>query len=205
MSANVNSYLTNYTTNMNLDDQADEAMYYFAYGSNMDSAQMETRKKEGPQELIYRENWPSGWEGEISPATKVGKAVLKGYKLNFNKQSTTNPSAQFASVDLSAESSTEGVLYKLDKKFIKVLDFYEGVASNHYNRELLRVSVPTQNKTTKTFLAFVYIAHPSKTISASKQGTPSIEYRDKLLRGAMQAGLSQETIETLNKWPTADQ
>ena len=204
MAASVNSYITNYITNMSLDNQGDEAMYYFAYGSNMDSAQMESRQKEGPQKLISIGQWPTEWKKRISSAVLIGRATLKDYKFNFNKQSAANSSVHFASVSPSLNSSTEGVLYKLDKKFIKVLDMYEGIESNHYNRELLKVSTSSQSKTTQTFLAFVYIAHPSKTIPESQQGTPSTEYRSKLIRGAIQAGLSNQTIEALSNWPTAD-
>lgn len=178
---------------MGLDDN--EIIYYFAYGSNMDKKQMDHRQLTGNHNF-----WP---DAECKPAIAIGKAVLNDYALNFSKISRQNPQAQFASILPDSNSSVEGVVYQLDNKFIKILDYYEGIELDQYTRELVTVALKIDESADILLPALVYIAHPDASLSPGTIGTPSKTYLDTLIRGAVKFGLSQETINKLQTWPTA--
>src|SRR3990167_5798070 len=185
-------YYHEYTTNKNLDNQADnENIYYFAYGSNMDDEQMDRRRVNGVPYLQLLGVWPETWGQEIGPAIPLGRAILKNYQLNFDKKSG-NPQYCYASLYQNLNALVEGVLYFLDKKLIKVLDFCEGVHCNQYTRELVEVSIGNE-----VFLALVYIAHPD---FLTKGGIPCKSYLQTILRGAEKFSLSDEYLTWLKMW-----
>jgi gamma-glutamylcyclotransferase (GGCT)/AIG2-like uncharacterized protein YtfP len=195
----ITSYTSEYKQNMSLDNRPDkEAIYYFAYGSNMDQEQMEKRREEGPERMSLRHIWPAHWDSKPASAIPIGKATLSNYKLCFNKISSIDSTIQYASVVPSEGSNVEGVLYKLDKKFIKVLDFYEGVESDQYTRELVNVTA------NKAYDCLVYIAHPQATLSPTAEGKPSKQYLDTIITGATNFDLGEETMNFLRNQKTAD-
>ncbi|MGB9825195.1 MAG: gamma-glutamylcyclotransferase family protein [Desulfofundulus sp.] len=71
------------------------AIWYFAYGSNMDAEQMESRAG----------NWLSRVPG-----------LLKGWRLEFNKVNACVIGAAYANIVPSPNSTVEGVLYVLTEK-----------------------------------------------------------------------------------------
>jgi hypothetical protein len=108
-------------------------MYYFAYGSNMDSKRIAERTKS--YEVV---------EG----------VVLECYKLVFNKQSTDNPKIAFANIEKSENSRVEGILYNIDS--FDILDKKESVPNNYIRLEL-KVCGKEKN-----YVAWTYIANPKK-------------------------------------------
>lgn len=81
-------------------------MKYFAYGSNMDPAQMIERLK-----------------SEILP--RAAAASLKGYCLCFNKKKRDKHGVGYANIIPNVGSVVYGMLYDLTEKDLRKLDEYE--------------------------------------------------------------------------------
>lgn len=185
--------------------KSDEKFFYFAYGSNMDQAQMDARGRDKPSQMFLNDLWPKSWGADaVAPATAIGVAELANYQLNFNKINRHVEGACFASISPKEGASVEGVLYQLDEKFMAVLDFCEGVAWQQYTREQVQVAMKTKERAEEAFSAFVYIAHPQASTAGDIPGKPTKAYLNTLLRGAQQFGLSERSQEKLRAWPTID-
>ena len=90
--------------------------YYFAYGSNMNSARVENRNMK----------FVSAQSGQ-----------LVDYQLAFNKRSTKYPGVAAANVIARPGSMTEGVLYQLtNPNQIEMMDPYEGYPIRYDRLEL---------------------------------------------------------------------
>ena len=88
-------------------------MLYFAYGSNLNHHQMNTR---------------------CSGAKYIKKYTLDGYKLCFSHK--TNHSVYgHANIVKNRKSEVDGALWNITKKDEKELDGYEGVDYNYYQKE----------------------------------------------------------------------
>lgn len=147
-------------------------MKYFAYGSNMD-----------PDRMIER---------GVSFSQRE-HAVLRGWRLTFNKISLKKTNEGYANIEKDDKSVVEGILYEIQDEDIEKLDGYEGVPS-HYKR--LNIVVHSKSGATE---AITYVANPEKV----KQGLkPSKDYLNHLLKGCDL--LSEEYCEKLNKWKTVD-
>ena len=107
-------------------------LYYFAYGSNMNSERVRARGLEYSQVL----------SGQLS-----------GYELSFNKYSAKREGSA-ANITKQENAVTEGVLYLLsgEEQIIR-MDPFEGFP-DHYSRALL--SIATKSEPVK---AWVYIAN----------------------------------------------
>lgn len=125
-------------------DAADDDRYvwYFAYGSNMNVAQLLTRIG------AYIEKVPM---------------KLEGYQLTFSKRAvmrqTTNKTRQragFANVEKCPGSVVHGVGYLIRYEQLLQMDRFEGVKQGHYFREELVLS----NSDNALVTAWVYIACP---------------------------------------------
>lgn len=91
---------------------APDGLYlYFAYGSNMNIAQMAER---------------------CPGAITLGKAVLSGYKLTERK---------YADIDAADGAEVEGVLYAISRDHLKELDRREGYNIGIYDRRAVTVQV----------------------------------------------------------------
>lgn len=90
---------------------------YFAYGSNMSSAQMAQR---------------------CPGAVSRGPALLEGFALAFDRWSDRR-GGYVADVQPSAGNSVWGVLWRVSAGHLLSLDRYEGVAAGAYRREPVRV------------------------------------------------------------------
>ncbi|MEW6259137.1 MAG: gamma-glutamylcyclotransferase family protein [Thermodesulfobacteriota bacterium] len=84
---------------------------YFAYGSNMDRAQMNSRCPEN---------------------RRIGKATLPGYRWIITTRG-------YANVVPCQEEAVEGVLYEISESDEAELDRYEGVASGCYEKKTVRI------------------------------------------------------------------
>ncbi len=131
------------------------SVYYFAYGSNMDTKRLEERVG-------------------INNVQLTGKAILKGYELKFNKIKSDGTTA--ANVMPFKFSNVEGLLFEFDPSnstVLEKLDRYEGVATKDYRRKLLGIEIDGIE-----VLAYVYVAYPNKI----REGIlPSKDYLSHLL------------------------
>ncbi len=91
--------------------------YYFAYGSNMDSARMKFR--------------------EVNFSNQI-KGFLKGYELVFNKVASGKSGIGYANLKANPKSGVEGIVYETDES-LDNLDKHEGVSGGHYQRERVKV------------------------------------------------------------------
>ncbi len=108
-------------------------IYYFAYGSNMNSVRMLERV------------------GEFSI---IGRGVLSDFRLAFNKKAQGKVGEAYANVMPNSGDYVEGVVYQFDE--IQKLDKPEGYP-NHYDRKLMTISIggePTE--------AWVYYAREDR-------------------------------------------
>jgi len=158
----------------------------------MSLAQMEQRMIEGPQKILEKGlPWTRSLTIEI--VTVIGKVTLDNYKLDFSKMSVANPQQGFATISPQINESVEGVLYKLSDTHVEILDFYEGIRTEHY----MKNSVEVRDEENQSYSAIAYVAHPSKI---DENRLPSEIYKQTLLKGASEFNLSAKTIEKLNNW-----
>lgn len=94
---------------------------YFAYGSNMSSAQMAQR---------------------CPGATAQGRARLTGYRLAFDKWSECR-GGRVADIVVSAGDELWGVLWMVSEAHLVALDRHEGVARGQYRRTVVGVETLT--------------------------------------------------------------
>ena len=144
---------------------------YFAYGSNLDTTQMQARIGRVPRGTIAR---------------------LPGYRLAFNT-SDVEQTEIYANLMPEDGNSVWGVIYECDEAELKKLDQYEDVDSGHYRRGPVVVVTPSE----KRLEAMAYFACPGRLCA---EGQPSARYRLSIVSGARQHGLLAEyvrRIETL--------
>jgi gamma-glutamylcyclotransferase (GGCT)/AIG2-like uncharacterized protein YtfP len=144
---------------------------YFAYGSNLDTAQMQVRLGRVPRGTIAR---------------------LPGYRLAFNT-SDAEQKEIFANLMPDDGSSVWGVIYECDGDELKKLDEYEDVDSGHYRRGTVVVVTPAQER----LEAMAYFACQDRLCA---EGQPSARYSLSIVSGARKHGLPADyvhRIETL--------
>ncbi|MDF2461077.1 MAG: hypothetical protein K0S68_480 [Candidatus Saccharibacteria bacterium] len=95
-------------------------MFYFAFGSNMDAAQMERR---------------------CPGSVPVGRARLDGYALQFDGRSKKWNGAA-ANAVRKPGSSVWGTLYEVAPAHLDSLDRFEGIQLGLYRRETVKVERP---------------------------------------------------------------
>ena len=149
-------------------------MKYFAYGSNMDPERMSERS--------------------ISFSQRT-HAILKGYRLEFNKVASRNPQEGYANVVKFQNGIVEGVIYEILDSELSKLDRFEGYP-DHYDRLMIKVQLDDGQK----LEAIIYIAQPDKIAEGLK---PSRDYLDHLL--AAKDILSESYRRKLEAWQPLDQ
>ena len=102
-------------------------------------------------------------------------AILKDYKLCFNKQASRNQNEGYANLIPKEGTATEGALYEIDEKDIVKLDKFEGYP-NHYIKKAIKVELANSNEVD----ALVYLARPDKIKDGLK---PTKEYLNHLMEG----------------------
>jgi gamma-glutamylcyclotransferase (GGCT)/AIG2-like uncharacterized protein YtfP len=132
-----------------------DRVWYFAYGSNMDVAQMLTRK---------------------APFTYIKKGRVYGQRLVFNKIADRYPEYGYANIVPEHGFEVMGVLYEINESGLLKLDEKEGVSSNHYFRSQIEVLLEDGT----TLEAMVYLAHPSRVNDGM---FPTKSYMDHLYKG----------------------
>ncbi len=148
-------------------------MRYFAYGSNMDPKQMRERRVE-----FTNREW----------------ACLKGWRLEFNKQASSDPGVGYANIVKDEDGVVEGILYEIAEEGLRRLDCKEGYPS-HYRRMQVGVVL----KSGEEVEAVAYVAQPDKVKEDLK---PTRDYMQHLLAGCDL--LSDEYCDMLRDWELLD-
>ena len=141
----------------------------FAYGSNMDPAQM-------------RERCP-----ESDLAWFIGEA--RGWRLYFPRESKKRKGG-VGSIMRSVDDSVWGVVFTVTKRDVARLDSYEGLPSGVYNRDSLNVV----NSDGRNFSPWTYFAVPD---GQNREFVPHSDYITLYIRGAEYFGLPAAYIEKL--------
>ena len=147
---------------------------YFAYGSNIDKRKM--RKI-------------TGKFGEFFPA------VLKGYKLKFNKVAKAGNGEGYANIIKDSNETVEGVVYFISMLSLKRLEKWEG-CPEHYERTIVEIEKKASNEKLKVW---TFIANQNKVEDNLK---PKREYLQCLLNG--KEFLSSEYYKKLLSVETLD-
>lgn len=150
------------------------AFYYFAYGSNMNLAQMNQR---------------------CSSPKVLGIARLPGHKVEFYGYSTTWDGAR-ETVIADPQAEVWGVLYELQAFDWEALDRYQDARFDgtgqyfHYPVEVI-------DREQGRIKAMIY-----KKDILNEAKTPSAEYLDFIVQGAKEQGLPKEYIALLQNKET---
>jgi gamma-glutamylcyclotransferase (GGCT)/AIG2-like uncharacterized protein YtfP len=158
-------------------------MLYFAYGSNLDLAQMTAR----------------------CPGLKVvGLAEMHDHKLGYPLTSH-DWGGGVASPQLAHGQSVWGVVYELTDADLEALDRYEGYRGpkdqhNVYDREAVFVELrrPDDGSIPRRVRVWCYFARPANP------APPSRRYLDAVLQGARHHRLPDDYIARLAKTPAHD-
>lgn len=147
---------------------------YFAYGSNLNSAQMRQR---------------------CSNHRVVGVARLPGYRIGFYGHSAKWDGA-VETIVRHAQSEVWGVLYQLDAADWEQLDNYQDARADglgtyfHYPVEVLDLQQA------------VKVAITYRKDMLGKTERPSTEYLNMIIQGAREHGLPENYVEELSRIPT---
>jgi len=113
----------------------------------------------------------------------ITRAKLKGYKFVYDGYSNTRNGA-VANIIKSNDNVVEGGIFEVDNDCIQSLDRYEGYPHS-YQRQTVRVEDDNNN----SYQVIVYLRTPQNL------GKPSEEYRNIVLNGAYECGLSEGYIK----------
>ena len=154
---------------LELQGRAGDAVWYFAYGSNMHDSAFRERRRMRPLE----------W--------RVGR--LAGYRLRFNLEGT--PRGRTAPANICADPGAEvwGVLYRITRKEMLRLDLSEGVPGGMYRPIWLSV----EDGDGRRIDAMAYTA-AGKLVD----GRPSLRYIRLLRDGARAHGLPASWLALLD-------
>lgn len=139
-----------------------ERTLYFAYGSNLDAAQMARR---------------------CPGAKPVGAAMLMDQRLCFPRTADDWHGMGVAGVEPAPGIVTDGAVYSVTDEHLAKLDEYEAVDEGCYRREWMTVMAAGVGPTK----AWVYLAQPQ----AGGPFAPSAAYAGALMRGAQRFGLGE--------------
>jgi gamma-glutamylcyclotransferase len=143
--------------------------WYFAYGSNLSTEQMESRT------------------GRIR---EVRRARLDGYRIAFNKRGSDGTGK--ANIVPDPEGTVWGVVYRCSAAALSDMDRHEGVAGGHYARTGVRVRVDAGDELDSV----AYVAGESFVDGSC---VPSKEYLKTILHGAQHHALPDDYIRELER------
>jgi cation transport regulator ChaC len=144
--------------------QTEPTFYYFAYGSCMCPVDLKRSL------------------GESTHTFVLGSAVLKGYRLGFNRKSARRNCGVLDIVP-DVNATVEGVLYRLPERFSDPLDHREEVPRGGYRRETVEVSC--QGRIYHNVRTYVVVEKLAEELA------PNDWYFNVVLRGAITCGLSE--------------
>lgn len=146
-----------------------QKQWYFAYGSNMSTAQMKRRTGSGSRGL---------------------RARLQGYRVEFNKRGRDGTGK--ANVVSDEASVVWGVVYECSPTELDMLDRYEGVDSGNYVRKAVVVHLENGEQ-----MDAITCVAGERFIADSLR--PSAEYLQIILDGAREHGLPGWYIQDLQR------
>ena len=126
--------------------------YYLAYGSNLNPTQMKAR---------------------CPNSKKIGKAIIKDYRLMFKKSGT----GYYLTIEKAFGKIVPVGVFIVTQSDENTLDVFEG-CPNHYYKKSLNVEVQEEDNTVRNIEGFVYILHEDREL-----GEPSKDYVKKVLQG----------------------
>ncbi len=153
-------------------------VWYFAYGSNMQSATLRGRRG-----IVY---------------AQAAAARLPGWRLVFDKPSVLGLPEGFANVVPDPAAETFGVLYELSEDDLAHVDLTEGVLIGNY----ARIAVAAER------LEAPGVAVPAFTLTSDRRDPrvrPSTRYMQLLLAGAEEHGLPAAWIAMLRAVPAGEE
>jgi gamma-glutamylcyclotransferase (GGCT)/AIG2-like uncharacterized protein YtfP len=147
--------------------------WYFAYGSNLSSAQMIAR---------------AAWDDAETERPRIAR--LPGYRVAFNM--LADDGCRYANIVASGDGAPGdgvlGVIYRCTEEMLARLDIFEA----GYERREVEVIADAG----RTFSAIVYIALPETTTS---EGSPRIEYLSIILKGGREQGLPENYVQDIKR------
>lgn len=153
-------------------------IYYFAFGSNMNIERLETARLK-----------PEG----LSVEAVIG-GRLDDFRVCFDKTAPHLILGGVTNIQESPGDCVYGTLNWVDERALTVLDHYESVAENLYQR----VQVRCQRSDGAWVDAVAYQAQPP----FDQDALPNREYLSHLLAG--EAYLPKDYFSRLRNWPTVD-
>ena len=156
----------------------DDEYFYFAYASDL----LESRIHVGG--------------GPSAKFVAIGKVL--GRKFVYSQESKVWKGGVADIVPESENSAVWGVLYRLKKSDEATMDKQKGINKADPLYEKIKINVLVNGQSTPT-IATTYAIVSSKRVKTGV--APSIQYRDCLIRGAIQQGLPNEYIDFLRKIP----
>ena len=145
---------------------------YFAYGSNLCLRRM---------------------RGRVSSAKRIGAAVLPGYALRWHKRGADGSGKCTIAIAPEDPVGVYGILYRLAATEKSQLDVAEGLGSG-YNEASVTVETPSGLRQVTTCLAAY--SHIDDSLM------PYSWYRDLVIEGVLEAGISADYVRRLATVPT---
>ncbi len=164
------------TWGLRLEGGPDDAVWYFAYGSNMHPSAFRDRRGMRPSE------------------TRTGR--IAGYRLRFNLDGWPRGRAAPANICPEPDAEVWGVLYRIPRRDLVRLNASEGVPGRNYRPVLLRA----EDDTGEPIEAFAYIARGN-----ARDGRPSLRYITLIREGARSHGLPGHWLAHLDRVPHAEE
>ena len=153
-------------------------VWYFAYGSNMQSATLRGRRG-----IEYRRALP----GRVA-----------GWRLVLDKPPVVSVGGAFANIVADPSSAVLGVLFEITPDDLAHLDLTEGVIIGNYHR----VEVTAQPLIDDSD---VVVAHTLTSERRDPLARPTQRYMSLLLDGAIEHGLPDDYIAFLRSIPTGEE
>jgi len=155
------------------------AIWYFAYGSNMQSATLRGRRG-----IEYRRALP---------------ARLDGWRLVLDKPPLVPMSGAFANVIPDTTAAVHGVLFEITEDDLAHLDLTEGVLVGNYER----VPVTVQPLTPPD--ADFVVAYTLTSERRDPERLPTQRYMRLLIEGAEEHGLPEDYVALLRSQPAREE
>jgi len=155
------------------------AVFYFAYGSNMDSSTLRGRR---------------GIEW-----TRAAPARLRGWRLVLDKPSLLGTGEGMATIVADAGAEVWGVVYEISDSDLEHLELTEGVLIGHYGRVAVELDAPWSDN--RSLLQAVTLASDERDAAIR----PTTRYIRLLLAGAAEHGLPESWLETLRAFEAVEE
>lgn len=161
---------------LRLDGAPGDAVWYFAYGANMHASAFRDRRGMRPGEA------------------RAG--CIEGHRLRFNLDGWPRGKSAPANISPDPEAEVWGVLYRITRRELVLLNASEGVPGRGYRPALLAA----KDHNGETVEAFAYVA-PGK----ARDGRPSLRYITLIRDGARAHGLPSHWLDHLDAVVHADE